>query len=268
MKRVKAAVVQLRSTEDRSRNLAEADVQVRAAARDGATLICLPENTGFLKIGSERDGGETLADSAIVAHFRALAAELNVSLLLGSFHRSVPNSQKTYNTSVAINRAGEIIAHYDKIHLFDIDVPGSVSFRESDDILAGATPVVTSMEGLQVGLSICYDLRFPELYRKLAEAGAEVLTVPAAFTAQTGKAHWELLLRARAVENQCYVLAPDQWGIHGGKRHSHGDSMIVDPWGHVIARVPDQVGYACAWLDLDRLRTIRTNLPCASHRRL
>ena len=268
MNRIKAAVVQLSSTEDVSRNLMEAERQVRRAAADGATFITLPENTGFLKIRPQPDVGERLEDSVIVGHFRALAADLEVAILLGSFHRAVAGSRKTYNTSVAIAPDGGIIATYDKIHLFDIDVPGSVSFRESDDILPGDTPVLVDIAGLRVGLSICYDLRFPELYRALTAQGANVLTVPAAFTAQTGKAHWELLLRARAVENQCYVLAPDQWGVHGGKRHSHGDSMIIDPWGQVVARVPDQIGYACAWLDLDRLNTIRTNLPCASHRRL
>ncbi|MCO4761291.1 MAG: carbon-nitrogen hydrolase family protein [Myxococcales bacterium] len=268
MQRVKVAVVQLRSTEDVTDNLRQADIQIRGAAADGARLIAVPENTGFLKTGNGVDAGEPLETSAVVTHMRALASELDVALLLGSFHKASAEPTRAYNTSVVIDRTGQIVTTYDKIHLFDIDVPGQVTFKESDDIIPGTQPVIADIEGMRLGLSICYDLRFPELYRKLAEAGAEVITVPAAFTAQTGKAHWEVLLRARAIENQCYVLAPDQWGIHGGKRHSHGDSMIIDPWGQVIARVSDGVGFACAWLDPDRLDSVRRNLPCADHRRL
>jgi len=268
VKRVKVAVVQLCSTEDVSRNLEIAETQVRAAAADGATFIALPENAGFLKIGPAHDVGEPLNASVIVDHFQRLAAELGTAILLGSFHRTSNTPPKAYNTSVLIGDDGVISATYDKIHLFDIDVPGTVCFKESDDIVGGTEPVVVDIAGLRIGMSICYDLRFPELYRKLVAAGAEVLTVPAAFTAQTGKAHWEVLLRARAIENQCYLLAPDQWGVHGGKRHSHGDSMIIDPWGQVIARVSDGIGYACAWLDPSRLDAVRRNLPCAEHRRL
>jgi len=268
MKRVKVAVVQLCSTEDIPSNLAQAEPLVRAAAADGATLIALPENAGFLKIGPDRDPGEPLDGSVIVTRFQTLAAELNVNILLGSFHRTSDVEGKVHNTSVLIDKRGALIATYDKIHLFDIDVPGTVTFRESDDIEPGQAPVVADVDGLRLGMSICYDLRFPELYRRLLDAGAQVIAVPAAFTAQTGKAHWEVLLRARAIENQCYLLAPDQWGIHGGKRHSHGDSMIIDPWGQVIARVPEGIGYACAWLDLERVATIRRDLPCGAHRRV
>ncbi len=267
MKRTKVAVVQLCSTEDIHRNLREASDLTAAAAQDGATFIALPENTGYLVTGTERDAGEPLESSRIVAHFGALAAELNVALLLGSFHRAGPSTTKAYNTSVLFDRTGAVVTTYDKVHLFDIDVPGTVTFRESDAIAAGDTPVVTDVDGMRLGLSICYDLRFPEYYRRLVDAGAEVLAVPAAFTAQTGKAHWEVLLRARAIENQCFVLAPDQWGIHGGKRHSHGDSMIIDPWGQVIARVSDGIGYATAWLDPAHLARVRRDLPCGSHRR-
>ncbi len=268
MQRVKAAVVQLCSTEDMSANLEAAELQVRAAAQDGATLIALPENTGYLKITDTPDAGEPLEDSRIVSTFQRLARELEVCILLGSFHRASEMPPRAYNTSVAIDATGRVATTYDKIHLFDIDVPGDVSFKESDDIVPGTAPVTVDLAGARIGLSVCYDLRFPELYRALLDQGAEVLAVPAAFTAQTGKAHWRVLLRARAIENQCYVLAADQWGRHGGKRHSHGESIIIDPWGQVVAQVSDGVGFATAWLDPERLASVRRGLPCAAHRRL
>ena len=268
MTMVKVAVIQLCSTEDIQRNLDEAETQVRAAVADGASLVTLPENTGFLKTGSAPDPGEPLESSVIVTRFQQLASELNVTILLGSFHRSSDFAERAYNTSVLIDETGAVVGHYDKIHLFDIDVPGEVSFKESNDIVPGTTPVMLSGAGLNIGMTVCYDLRFPELYRALTDMGAHVLTVPAAFTAETGKAHWLVLLRARAIENQCYVVAPDQWGRHGGKRHSHGESVIIDPWGQVIARVGDGVGFATAWIDTDMVARVRRNLPCAAHRRV
>lgn len=268
MDRMKAAVVQMCSTEDTPANVARGLALVREAARDGATLICVPENVGFLKIGRQPDLGEPLERSAIVGPFRELARDLQVAILVGSFHRASDQPPKSHNTSVLIDASGAIHATYDKIHLFDIDIPGQVSFRESDDIVPGTQPVVATLGNTRIGLSVCYDLRFPELYRELARMGAELLTIPAAFTMQTGKDHWEVLLRARAIENQCYVLAPGQWGVHGGKRHSYGHSMIVDPWGQVVAQVSDGEGWAAAWLDPAHLAAVRRNLPCAQHRRL
>ena len=268
MDRIKAAVIQICSTEDTTANLDRAEALTRAAAADGATLLCVPENVGYLKFTSRHDPGEALEESAIVGRFRRLAVELQVAVLVGSFHRRGDEARRTYNSSVLLDASGAVVALYDKIHLFDIEIPGEVSFRESDDIIAGCDTVVASIGDTCIGLSVCYDLRFPELYRSLVRQGAELLTVPAAFTLQTGKDHWEVLLRARAVENQCYVLAPGQWGAHGGSRQSYGHSMIVDPWGHVIARVSDGEGWACAWLDPERLVSVRRNLPCASHRRL
>ncbi|HAN31074.1 MAG TPA: hydrolase [Myxococcales bacterium] len=268
MARVKTAEIQLCSTEEVAQNLIEAEAQVRAGAADGATLIALPENTGFLKTRNHPDPGEPLETSIIVNRFQDLAKELEVTILLGSFHRCSEFEERAYNTSVLINERGDVVGHYDKIHLFDIDVPGEVSFKESNDIVPGQEPVMLQGAGLNIGLTVCYDLRFPELYRKLTDIGAQVLTVPAAFTAETGKHHWLVLLRARAIENQCYVVAPDQWGRHGGKRHSHGESVIIDPWGQVIAKVGDGVGYATAWIDTELIDRIRRNLPCAQHRRL
>ncbi len=268
MDRIKAAVVQVCSTEDTPANLDRAEALVRAAAADGATLICVPENVGYLKFTSRRDPGEPLASSVIVERFSQLAVECEAAILVGSFHRSGDDPMRTWNTSVLLDGSGAVVAVYDKIHLFDIEIPGQVCFRESDDIIAGTAPVLATIGDTTIGMSVCYDLRFPELYRHLAAHGAEILTVPAAFTLQTGKDHWEVLLRARAIENQCYVLAPGQWGAHGGKRHSYGHSMIIDPWGHVIARSSDGDGWASAWLEPEHLITIRRNLPCADHRRL
>lgn len=270
MDKLKVAVVQLCSTEDVDANLKRAGALVRAAALDGAQWIAVPENVGFLKIGDARDPGEPLATSKIVGAFRRLAAELKVSILVGSFHESTDDaSGRAYNTSVLVDPSGAIAATYRKIHLFDIDIAGSnVSFRESDDIKPGTDPVTAKIGATTLGLTVCYDLRFPELYRKLIDQGAEVLTVPAAFTNTTGMDHWELLLRARAVENQCYVVAPNQWGKHGGRRHSYGHSMIIDPWGHVVARCSNGEGFASAWLDPEKLSSVRRNLPCAQHRRI
>jgi len=268
MDRIKAAVIQICSTEDSEANLQRARALVRAAAADGATLICVPENVGYLKYSSKKDRGETLQSSAIVECFRELAVQSEAAILVGSFHRSGDDPERTWNTSVLLDASGAAVAVYDKIHLFDIEIPGEVSFRESDDIIAGDRPVLATIGDTTIGMSVCYDLRFPELYRQLRAQGAEILTVPAAFTLQTGKDHWEVLLRARAIENQCYLLAPGQWGAHGGKRHSYGHSMIIDPWGHVVARVSDGEGWASAWLDPQCLATIRRNLPCADHRRL
>lgn len=270
MERIKAAVVQVCATEDVERNLNSADRLLRAAVADGADWICVPENVGFLKIGEQRDPGQTVAESVILRRFRELAAELQRFVLVGSFHEQADDSRgRPYNTSVLLGREGEILATYRKIHLFDIDIAGSpVSFRESDDIAAGRSPVTAALGGTTVGMTVCYDLRFPELYRQLLQAGAEVLTVPAAFTNTTGQDHWEVLLRARAIENQCYVIAPNQWGRHGGSRHSYGHSMIIDPWGHVVAKVSDGEGFATAWLEPELLASVRRNLPCASHRRL
>ena len=270
MDRIKAAVVQIYSTEDVKANLKRAGELVRGAANDGAQWIAVPENVGYLKIGDQPDPGEPLHNSEIVGFFQELGHTLQVPILIGSYHEATEEADgRAYNTSVQLDRNGEILTTYRKIHLFDIDIAGShVSFRESDDIKPGTTPVVAELGNTKIGLTVCYDLRFPELYRALVAQGAHVLTVPAAFTHTTGIDHWEPLLRARAIENQCYVVAPNQWGKHGGRRHSYGHSMIIDPWGHVLARVGNNEGWACAWLEPKKLSTIRRNLPCAQHRRL
>ncbi len=270
MDRIKAAVVQVCATEDVQANLNRAEELIRAAAADGATWVSVPENVGFLKTGEDRDPGEPLQSSVIVNRLRGVAADLGIALLIGSFHEATGlGDGRAYNTSLLVDATGEIAAKYRKIHLFDIDLAGSpVSFRESDDIKPGEAAVLAQLGDTRIGLTVCYDLRFPELYRELLSAGAEVLTCPAAFTNTTGHAHWEVLLRARAIENQCYVVAPNQWGRHGGRRHSYGHSMIIDPWGTVVARVSDGEGWASAWLEPDLVASVRRNLPCQQHRRI
>jgi predicted amidohydrolase len=186
----------------------------------------------------------------------------------GSFHEAGPDPERTYNTSLLFRPDGTLAATYRKIHMYDVEIPGRVSYHESRSVAPGAETVVAPAGDLQLGLSICYDLRFPELYRRLAVAGANVLVVPAAFMLHTGRDHWEVLLRARAIENQCFVLAAGQIGNHEPNRTCFGRSMVVDPWGTVLAQAPDVVGVTVADLDLDRLATIRAELPSLANRRL
>jgi predicted amidohydrolase len=265
MQRIKAAVVQTRSTEDVAHNIQRATELCRAARADGATLLTLPENVAFLRIASQINFGEPL-EGPIVTHFANLAKELGAAILIGSYQEATAEPHRVHNTSVLLGPDGGRAGVYRKIHLFDIDIPGQVTFKESAHIKPGHDPVTADLFGTRFGMSVCYDLRFPELYRKLLQQGAEVLLVPAAFTAQTGKDHWEVLLRARAIENQCWLLAPGQWGLHGGPRHSYGHSLIIDPWGHVVARCSDGEGFAAAWLDPEVLVNVRRNMPCQSHR--
>jgi predicted amidohydrolase len=200
---------------------------------------------------------------------------LGVHLLLGSFNEKLPDqeeaSKRCYNTSVLFGPDGQQLAVYRKIHLFDVDVSDQVRFKESNTTKAGEQTVVVETPLAPIGLSICYDLRFPELYRKLVDAGAKVLTVPSAFTLTTGKDHWYPLLRARAIETACYVLAPAQVGHHddNGLRESYGHALIVDPWGQVLAAAPPgRPGFAIAQIDLEHLETVRRGLPVHLHRRL
>ena len=268
MQRQKVAVIQTRSTEDIDANLKQAGDLCRAARADGARFLALPENVGFLRIATKENFGEEIPGGKITTFFQNLAKEIDAAILVGSIQENAGDGYKVHNTSVLIGPDGAIVQKYKKVHLFDIDIPGTVSLKESDFIVPGSDAVTADLFGTTWGMSICYDLRFPELYRKLLDKGAEVLLIPAAFTLQTGKDHWEVLQRARAIENQCYVLAPGQWGHHGGIRNSYGHSMIVDPWGHVIAKCSDGEGYVTAWLDPEKVASVRRNLPCGQHRRM
>jgi predicted amidohydrolase len=189
-------------------------------------------------------------------------------VVAGSFHERGPDPDRTYNTSLVFDRSGGLVSAYRKIHLYDVEIPGRVSYLESRSVAPGNDCVTVDVAGLRVGMSICYDLRFPELYRRLAGAGAQLLLVPAAFMLHTGRDHWEVLLRARAIENQCYVAAAAQIGDHDPGRTCFGRSMVVDPWGTVLAQAPDEIGVTVADLDLDRLARIRSELPSLANRRL
>jgi predicted amidohydrolase len=259
-------VCQLNSREDRDANLAVARKLVAAAAAAGADLAVLPEYTDYLGPGRDAPAPEP-ADGPYGTAFAEVAAAHRMWIVAGSFHEAGPPG-RSYNTSLVFDRTGAPVACYRKIHLFDVEIPGRVSYRESRWVAPGDTPVTVDVEGVRLGLSICYDLRFPELYRRLAADGAQVLLVPAAFMAHTGRDHWEVLLRARAIENQCYVVAAGQIGDHEPGRTCFGRSMIVDPWGTVLAQAPDEVGVTTAGLDLDRLARVRAELPSLANRRL
>jgi predicted amidohydrolase len=265
--RLRVAAVQLNSTADMTANLATADRLTRAAAADGARLIVLPEK--WTAMGSEaqqRAAAEPL-DGSVVQWARAIARELEVDLLAGSMLELVSGQEKLANTSVHVDPQGEIRAVYRKMHMFDVEVDGR-SYRESELEEPGDEIVLSqTADGVELGLSICYDLRFPELYRILAVRGARVLVLPAAFTLATTRDHWETLVRARAIENQAFVVAANQYGAHPGGQRSGGRSMIVDPWGVVLAQAADGEGHIVADLDLERQQEIRARLPALANRR-
>jgi predicted amidohydrolase len=266
--RVLAAVVQMTSTTDVERNLSTAEALVAQAAARGAVFVGLPENFAFLRSEGEPVPEPQDLDGPWVRRMADLARRARVTLLLGSLPERVPGDARVRNTSVLLGPDGATLALYRKIHLFDIDLPGMEHLKESKAVVPGSEVVTAETALGPVGLSICYDVRFPELYRELARRGARVLCVPSAFTARTGKAHWEVLLRARAIENLAYVLAPAQAGEHGGGRSSHGQAMIVDPWGVVVTQVPDGEAVALAELDFERLERLRRELPALGHARL
>jgi deaminated glutathione amidase len=264
---VRVAPVQLTSTADRERNLATADRLTRAAAAAGAELVVLPEKWPVLASPEETAAGAEPFDGPALAWARASARELGIDLLAGSFAERVPDRKKGSNTSVHVGPDGEFQAVYRKIHMFDVEVAGR-TYRESEHE-AGGDEIVLSQTagGVELGLTVCYDLRFPELYRILAVRGARVITVPAAFTLATTRDHWEPLLRARAIENQAFVIAANQVGEHAKGFRSGGRSMIVDPWGVVLATAPDGETFITAELDLERQTEIRRTLPSLANRR-
>jgi len=262
---VRAAVVQLNSTHDKARNLSAAESLVRAAAADGAELVALPEKWNLLVGGEELLAGAETLDGPSLTAARAWARDLNIPLLAGSIPEQGP-AGKAFNTSVLIGPDGEDLAVYRKIHMFDVDVDG-VAYRESEHEEPGEEIVSASLGDTTIGLSVCYDLRFPELYRILAVRGARILAVPSAFTAATGRDHWEPLLRARAIENQAFVLAPNQVGEAPPHFHSHGHSAIVDPWGDVLAMAPDGECFVAVDLNFAAQDRVRESLPSLANRR-
>jgi predicted amidohydrolase len=262
-----AASVQLTATADRDRNLATADRLTRAAAAAGAELVVLPEKWSVLGTPEETAAGAEPFDGPAISWARAVAAELGIDLVAGSIAERVSGQDKNSNTSVHVGPDGEVRAVYRKMHMFDVQVGGR-TYRESDHEQPGDEVVVSATAGgVELGLSVCYDLRFPELYRILAVRGARVLIVPAAFTLATTREHWEVLLRARAIEDQCFVVAANQVGEHAPGLRSGGRSMIVDPWGVVLAQAPDTETYITAQLDFDRQDEIRRSVPSLANRR-
>ena len=266
--KILAAVVQMTSTADAERNLATAERLVGEAAARGAGFVGLPENFAFLRSTGDPAPEAQAVDGPWVRRMADVARRHRITLLLGSVPEKSAEAGKVYNTSVLLGPDGAVLAAYRKIHLFDIDLPGLEHLKESREVAPGQDLVVAEAPFGPLGMTICYDVRFPELYRALTHRGARVLAVPAAFTDRTGKDHWEVLLRARAIENLAYVLAPAQVGVHGKGRASHGHAMIVDPWGAVVAQAADGEGLALAELDFDRQDRLRRELPALGHIRL
>lgn len=269
---IRAAVVQLTSRQNVAQNLDDCAKGCAEAARQGAQLCALPENFAFM--GPER-GKLAIAESLveehpgpILARMAAIARQHRFHLLCGGFPERAATPDKCLNASVLLGPEGGVLGVYRKMHLFDVSIPGRAEYRESEVFEGGSGPAVVETPLGPIGLSVCYDLRFPELYRSESAAGARILAVPSAFTAQTGAAHWHVLVRARAIENECFVLAPNQCGGHSEKIETYGHSLIVDPWGSVLAEVGEAPGVAVANLVGTYQDKVREELPCLAHRRL
>ena len=269
MKPYLAAAIQMTSKPDLSKNLIEAEELIDLAVRQGAELVSLPENFAFL--GKEID---KVAQAREIAEktdlfLQKMAQRFQITILGGGFPVPVAeNPEKAYNTAVLVAPDGQKVAHYQKVHLFDVNVPDGNTYQESSTVMAGREiPSIYNSENLgKLGLSICYDVRFPELYRQLSKQGADVLFIPAAFTAFTGKDHWQVLLQARAIENTCYVIAPAQTGNHYERRYTHGHAMIIDPWGVILADAGNTPGVAVAEINPNRLKQVRQQMPSLQHR--
>ncbi len=266
---MRVALVQMTSTDKLSENLASARRAVGEAADRGAEFIALPENFAFLRREGNPIPCAQSLDGEIVETVRELASRHRLPILAGTFAELIEGDQRVYNTSALISETGQIAAVYRKIHLFDVDLGESGGvFRESAFTAPGEEVVVAETAFGKVGLSVCYDVRFPELYREMAARGADWITVPSAFAPETGNFHWEVLLRARAIENQAFVLAPAQCGRHSPDRASHGHSLIVDPWGRILATAGDEPTIVVADCEPDELERVRASLPALRHRRL
>ena len=267
----RVAAIQMVSSADVELNLDGASRLLQAARAQGACIAALPENFAFMGVAeadkfaiAENDG-----DGPIQERLASLASDLGLWIVAGTIPLRVPGETRLAAACLVYDAAGRRVARYDKIHLFDVEIPGKDErYQESSSVRPGTTPVCVETPAGRLGLAVCYDLRFPELFRRLSSLGAEWFCLPSAFTAPTGRAHWEVLLRARAIENLCHVVAPAQSGFHENGRETHGDSMIVDCWGRVLARLPRGTGVVTAEIDLVRQRELRQNFPCVDHRRL
>lgn len=265
---MRAAAVQLNSSDDKASNLDAAEALVRQAAADGAGLVVLPEKFNLLGAPQHLRAGAEPLDGPTVAWACRLASELALWLVAGSFAELVDGDRHLRNTSVLCGPDGDRHAVYRKIHMFDVDVGGK-QYRESETEAAGEEIVLAEADGIELGMTICYDLRFPELFRILAVRGARAFALPAAFTVPTGRAHWDVLVRARAIENQAFVIAAGQVGDHPGGYSSYGHSMIVDPWGNVLAEAAGDAGECVVVADLDLAEQdrVREQLPSLENRR-
>ena len=266
----RVAVVQHNAGTDVEQNLSTLETLSTQAACEGAQLITWAEAFAYL---GRHDGKKEILEplpsgGPILQRCQNLARSLNCDLLLGGFHEAMPGDmERCYNTSVYLNNSGEITAMYRKIHLFDVSIPNGPQLMESKQTGPGHSAVCVASPMGTLGLTICYDVRFAALYQRLVDMGAMALTVPSAFTATTGAAHWHALLRARAIENQSYVIAPAQYGQHSANRASYGHSIIIDPWGEILAELPDGDGYAIAEVDPERVAQIRRQVPSLANQR-
>lgn len=268
---MKVSLIQMNSVPDKRKNIDDADRLARQAiARDGSRFVSFPEHFDWAG-GTVEDkvaAGEAERDGPAYAMCRQLAIDHGIHVHTGSFYERA-GSGKVYNTSVVFDPHGREIARYRKIHLFDIISPDGLRYGESDAVKAGSDVVVADLGGLRLGLAICYDLRFPELFQQLVKKGAQAIVLPAAFTLQTGKDHWDVLCRARAIETQCYFLAPAQHGPFpqdGQVRHTYGHSLVCDPWGHIVAKASDGVGWVSTDIDPERVEQTRMQIPLAKHK--
>ena len=269
MKSYLAAAIQMTSKPDLSKNLVEAEELIELAVRQGAELVSLPENFAFLGKEVDKVGQAKEIATKTQQFLKKMAQRFQITLLGGGFPVPVSgNPNKAYNTAVLITPDGQEVTHYQKVHLFDVDVPDGNTYQESSTVMAGKKiPTIYNSEHLgKLGLSICYDVRFPEFYRYLSRQGADVLFIPAAFTAFTGKDHWQVLLQARAIENTCYVIAPAQTGNHYERRYTHGHAMIIDPWGVILADAGNAPGVAVAEINPNRIQQVRQQMPSLQHR--
>ena len=261
------AIVQMNSQEDKGANIAAALDLIDRAAATGARLVALPEVWPYLGPDDvSRDQAETIP-GPISEALSQRARRHGIYIHGGSIYEKRPGDPGMYNTTVVIDPTGEIIAHYSKIHMYDVVLDGIAEYQESATVTPGNETTITEIDGIPVGLTICYDLRFPELFRILALKGAQAIVLPAAFTLMTGKDHWETLIRARAIENELYMIAPAQWGTHRPGKWCYGRSMVVDPWGTVVTTAPDGVGIAYATIDPSRVAAVRRQIPSLANRR-
>jgi predicted amidohydrolase len=267
---LRVAAVQTSSQKELRKNLDDCGALVERAGAAGARLIVLPENFAYFgpdegrRTVSERFGGGGRIESEVASWARSA----NAYVVAGGLPEQSDEPERPYNAAAVFSPDGRIVATYRKVHLFDVELPDGTKLRESAGTKSGSDAVVVDVDGFTVGLSICYDVRFPELYRRLTDLGAEILLVPAAFTLHTGKDHWTVLLRARAIEAQSWLVAAAQWGRHPGGRTTYGHSMVVDPWGTVVAECSDKSGIVVADIDKEHLQRVRTQLPSLRHRRL